>query len=184
MRYSYLELADWELHDALQSAKEDREWETEEVIDDFKGGQIGVKLNFSGGKPFLKLRGIGRGSIKKKDVTPAPNKPEESKVPLESTTKPKKTKQKAVIHSKLPSIATKSVYAEDLYKVSFVDFILFTSFWIFSHVLTPFKTQGRPGALHFRARVETNFQKTGPRKRELIEPYIRLSVVDLYIHVS
>mmetsp|Transcript_27015 Transcript_27015/g.41505 ORF Transcript_27015/g.41505 Transcript_27015/m.41505 type:complete len:423 (+) Transcript_27015:175-1443(+) len=116
----YLELADWELHDAMASAREDREWEKEECVDDFKGGQIGVKLNFTGGKPFFKLRGIGRGVSKTKQILLPPATKSEgiSESSGESPTKQIKSKPKVVIHSKLPSIATKSVYAEDLYKAA------------------------------------------------------------------
>eukprot|EP00539_Tryblionella_compressa_P021242 CAMPEP_0178892622 /NCGR_PEP_ID=MMETSP0747-20121128/19583_1 /TAXON_ID=913974 /ORGANISM="Nitzschia punctata, Strain CCMP561" /LENGTH=198 /DNA_ID=CAMNT_0020562571 /DNA_START=31 /DNA_END=623 /DNA_ORIENTATION=+ len=51
---AYLELADWDLHEALQSAKEDREWETDNEVGDIddeaqvkkslKSGQIGIKV--------------------------------------------------------------------------------------------------------------------------------------------
>jgi hypothetical protein len=100
---SYLELADWELKEALQSAREDREWEKEEPDeDDLKAGQIGIRVNFDGGKPSLNMKGAGR----------SPNRPGK---PVEKESKPK---QKVVIHAKLPAIATKSVLAEDLYNVS------------------------------------------------------------------
>lgn len=101
---SYLELADWELKEALQSAKEDREWEKEEGTEDgLKSGQIGININFNGGKTFLNLKGIGR-SPKKSD------KAQESI--------PSKAKQKVVVHSHPPAIETKSVLAQDLFNVS------------------------------------------------------------------
>ena len=40
---SYLELADWVLEDAMQAAKEDREWEKTEQ-DDLKAGEIRIRL--------------------------------------------------------------------------------------------------------------------------------------------
>jgi hypothetical protein len=91
------------LNEALQSAKEDREWEKEvDDADILKAGQIGIKVNFTGGKPNLKMKGTGlshSGEGKEQ----------------ETAAKPKK---KVVVHSKLPFIATKSVLAEDVYNVS------------------------------------------------------------------
>lgn len=104
--HSYLELADWELKDAIQSAKEDREWEQEDGDgeDHLKSGQIGVRVDFKGGQPRVNLTGTGhspsRRSVKEKQKEQIKPKP------------------KPVVHSKPPAIATKSVLAEDLYNVS------------------------------------------------------------------
>lgn len=103
----YLELADWELKEALQSAKEDNEWEREGLDGDdddsnLKAGQIGIRINFSGGMPSLDMKGTGR----------SPNRPNKL------GEKESNPKQKVVIHATLPAIATKSVLAEDLYNVS------------------------------------------------------------------
>lgn len=100
---SYLELADWELKEALQSAKEDREWEKEEGTEDgLKSGQIGININFNGGKTLLNLKGIGR----------SPKKSEKAQ------DSPPKAKQKVVVHSHPPAIETKSVLTQDLFNVS------------------------------------------------------------------
>jgi LysM repeat protein len=99
---AYLEFADWDPKEAVQSVKEDREWQKEDVSeDDFKAGQIGIKINFSGGRPNLSLKGAGQS--------------------LKRTTKNEKPliKEKAVVHSMPPAIASKSVLPEDLYNVSF-----------------------------------------------------------------
>jgi hypothetical protein len=75
---SYLELADWELKEALQSAKEDREWEKEESQgNELKAGQIGVRINFNGGQPLLNLKGIEFQELciltKSQDILSAPS---------------------------------------------------------------------------------------------------------------
>lgn len=92
--------------------KADQEWEKEEAVDDgdLKAGQIGIRVKFSGGKASLDMKGAGRSPKK-------PTKRQERDIKLKEEIKPK---QKVVIHSKLPAIATKSVLAEDLYKVSMV----------------------------------------------------------------
>lgn len=113
MFQSYLELADWELKEALQSAREDREWEKEDVqSDELKSGQIGVNIKFKGGKPLLDLKGIGKSTKDaltrmKKEVSVDDQTPKKSEV-----------KQVVKIYSTPPSIATKSVVAEDLFNVS------------------------------------------------------------------
>ena len=64
----YLELADWDLKEEIQSAKEDREWEKEEAQnDELKSGQIGVSIRYKGGKPLVDLKGIGKST---KDTPP------------------------------------------------------------------------------------------------------------------
>lgn len=100
---AYLELADWDLKDALQSMKEDREWEKEESTNDnLKSGQIGVKIDFKGGRPNLWLKGAGQASKTKESTETEEEEP----------------KEKVIIHSKPPAIASKSVLPEDLYNVS------------------------------------------------------------------
>lgn len=138
-----MELADWDLNEALQSAKADREWEKEEAGDTdgedlLKGGQIGVKIDFKGSKPLMKLRGIGRAITGKiKEVAPSKLVVVEDESSSssaddgtyddeasETNKKSTKAKQKVVIHSRLPPIATKSVQTEDLFNVSFWAFCL------------------------------------------------------------
>ena len=112
--YRYLELADWSIKDALRSVREDREWEKEEIVDDsLKSGQIGIRVNFNGGKASLNMKGAGQ--------SPDRSASEKQK---------QKQKQKVVVHAKLPAIATKSVFAEDLYKVSNRKIMLHLS-WIY-----------------------------------------------------
>lgn len=119
----YLELSDWELKEALQSAKEDREWEKEESQgNELKAGQIGVQVHFIGGKPMMNLKGIGKSTkkvfqqqIKKVSRDSGSEKPKKA----ESTPKVK-------IYSVPPPIASKSVSVEDLFNVSC--FSWFTSF--------------------------------------------------------
>eukprot|EP00980_Cylindrotheca_fusiformis_P016678 scaffold5024_cov136-Cylindrotheca_fusiformis.AAC.7 len=93
---AYLELADWDLKEAIRSMREDREWEKEDGDkDDFKAGQIGIKINFKGGRPKLKLKGVGQSSKGGQDDKG-------------------NQKEKVVIHSKPPAIATKSLLPKDL----------------------------------------------------------------------
>jgi LysM repeat protein len=101
----YLELADWELKDALKSAKEDREWESGDEVDYTAGGdqikrlrsgQIGIKVGFKGKFPTFNLTGTGHSS----------------------SSKLKGADDKTVVHSRPPAIATKSVLAEDLYNAA------------------------------------------------------------------
>ena len=110
---SYLELADWDLKEALQSAKEDREWEKEEAQnDELKSGQIGVSIRYKGGKPLVDLKGIGKSN---KDTLPKVSNetPMNDHIPEKTI-----TKQKVIVYSAPPAIATKSVRAEDLFNVS------------------------------------------------------------------
>lgn len=102
------------MKEALHSVKVDREWEKEEVVDvgDLRAGQIGIRVNFSGGTASLDMKGAGS----------SPNRPTKRQ---EKDIKPK---QKVVIHAKLPAIATKSVFAEDLYKVCML--FQFSFFWL------------------------------------------------------
>lgn len=117
---SYLELADWELKVALQSAKEDKEWESEVSGEDaLKPGQIGVCVNFKSGKPNLSLKGTGHSPRRAElNATVSASKP--------------KAKQKVIVHTKLPAIATKSAVAEDMYNVSLL--LSSRSTLIFSHI--------------------------------------------------
>jgi LysM repeat protein len=118
---AYLELADWDLHDALQSAKEDREWQTdddddvnEENVDGdgvnekktrLKSGQIGIKVGFHRGIPVFKMKGAGHS--KKGEEEDSDSSSDESN-----------KKEKIVIYKHAPAIETKSVLAEDLYNAA------------------------------------------------------------------
>jgi LysM repeat protein len=130
---AYLELADWDLQEALRSVKDDREWEegdrvdgdiiqydsSKEVLSDesecghnnrhssLKSGQIGIRATFSrAGQTILNLKGTGHAPFQKEESTSRSGSPEKLKV------------EKVVIHTKPPAIATKSVLAEDLYNAA------------------------------------------------------------------
>jgi LysM repeat protein len=124
---AYLELADWDLKDAVQSAKEDREWETEsergnEYVEEdegqnpetkekaLKSGQIGIKVvDFQGGIPIFNLKGTGFLSLPKSTKNP------EAEINISENDG---RKEKVVVHKRLPAIATKSVSPQDLYNAS------------------------------------------------------------------
>lgn len=111
---AYLELVDWELKDALQSAKEDREWDTEDgndQINSLKSGQIGIRVGFKGSIPTFNLTGTGH-SISKCLIS----KKKDSFDDVKNSTF--KKKEKVVVHTRPPAIATKSVLAEDLYNAA------------------------------------------------------------------
>jgi hypothetical protein len=114
----YLELADWELEDALKSAKEDREWESGDDVDyggdqikSLKSGQICIKVGFNGKIPTFNLTGTGHSSSSKLLMKKSKKGSDDKR---ESFT----TKEKVVVHSRPPAIATKSVLAEDLYNAA------------------------------------------------------------------
>lgn len=115
----YLELADWELKDALKSAKGDREWESggdgdydgDDQIKSLKSGQIGIKVDFNGKFPTFNLTGTGHLSSSKLSI-------KKSKKGCEDKSESSPTKDHVVVHSHPPAIATKSVLAEDLYNAA------------------------------------------------------------------
>jgi hypothetical protein len=99
--HRYLELADWVLKEAVLSAKEDREWEQEMDSCFLKSGEIRITMNMRGGVPVgYSTQGAG---IKSKGTR-------------EEEAKKKPAKLKA--STDIPAIATKTVKAEDVYKVS------------------------------------------------------------------
>jgi hypothetical protein len=124
---AYLELADWDLKDAVQSAKEDREWETEsergnEYVEEdegqnpetkekaLKSGQIGIKVvDFQGGIPIFNLKGTGFPSLPKSTKNPG----DEINISENDG-----RKGKVVVHKHPPAIATKSVSPQDLYNAA------------------------------------------------------------------
>lgn len=130
---AYLELADWDLRDALQSAKEDREWETENDDGDdddnglhgekkeknLKSGQIGIKVvDFRGGIPIFNLRGTGFPSLPKLRRKVGDDSNSESSSGSSSKEESDGGKQKVVVHKRPPAIATKSVLPQDLYNAA------------------------------------------------------------------
>ncbi|KAG7364403.1 hypothetical protein IV203_037605 [Nitzschia inconspicua] len=129
---AYLELVDWDLKDAIQSVREDREWETEnnegEEDDEgglhrkkethLKSGQIGIKvIDFRGGIPIFNLKGTGFPTLS--DLKKSGSDDSSSS---ESNSMSKKEKigrkNKVVIHKRPPAIATKSVLPQDLYEAA------------------------------------------------------------------
>ena len=99
----YLELADWNLKEALRSAKEDNEWEREMDDNSLKSGEIRITMNSEG----FKARGAGiqSPSAKGKDQT--------ASSPPTTPTK-KRTPVKPISKAAIPAIATKTVKAEDV----------------------------------------------------------------------
>lgn len=92
--------------DAVRSAKEDREWEREmETSSPLKSGQIRITMNMKGGVPVaFSTEGAG---IQPKS-SPARDKKQET---------PPSKPLKLIPITDIPSIATKTVNAEDIYKV-------------------------------------------------------------------
>jgi LysM repeat protein len=134
---AYLELADWDLQEALRSVKEDREWEEgDDTVDGesndyestteansnedefghkssryrtLKSGQIGIKATFSrAGQTILNLKGTGHSPFHKGSSRSGSGSGRADKSKVE----------KVVIHAKPPAIATKSVLPEDLYNAA------------------------------------------------------------------
>ena len=117
----YLELADWELKEALRACKEDREWETgrdgefdsDDQIKALKSGQIGIKVGFSGKVPTFNLTGTGHSLTSKLSMKRNKNK----NVP--NNISDSFEEDKVVVHSRPPAVASKSVRAEDLYNAAY-----------------------------------------------------------------
>jgi len=116
---AYLELADWELKDALKSAKEDREWESDgdgdynedNQIKSLKSGQIGIKVGFNGKFPTFNLTGTGHLSSSKLPM-------KKSERDCEDIIQRFRKKEQVVVHSRPPAIASKTVLAQDLYNAA------------------------------------------------------------------
>ncbi|KAL3902953.1 MAG: hypothetical protein SGILL_010633, partial [Bacillariaceae sp.] len=130
---AYLELADWELKDAVNSAKEDREWESAdegvEVDGEYdsynekqslKSGQIGIKVKFRKGIPTFDLRGTGfpKFGKKSKKSGSSSSSSSNSSSDNEKSDGEKEKKEKVIIYKRPPAIATKSVLAQDLYNAA------------------------------------------------------------------
>lgn len=92
---AYLELSDWDLEEALRSARDDGEWEREVQDDrDGRSGDICITLKMGGG-----FRTKGAGLLKK----------------TSSPTTAASTKSVATIYEGIPAVATKDVRPHDLY---------------------------------------------------------------------
>jgi LysM repeat protein len=96
--YRYLELSDWVLKDAVQSAKEDKEWEREMDASTLKSGEIRITMNMNNqaGVPRFNAQGAG----------------------LHPKNKVQKEEKVQVQVQVMPAIATKTVKAQDVYKAS------------------------------------------------------------------
>ncbi|KAL3925359.1 MAG: hypothetical protein SGILL_000468 [Bacillariaceae sp.] len=123
---AYLELADWDLKDAMQSVKEDREWMNDDEGDDnrsnpteknLKSGQIGIKVDFRSGIPIFNLRGTGFPSFSSKK-SKKPDSSSNSNGETSDKVTGKDEKEKVIIYKRPPAIATKSVFAQDLYNAA------------------------------------------------------------------
>lgn len=102
----YLELADWELKEALRSAKEDNEWERE--MDDgnsLKSGEIRITM----GEEGLKARGAGIFLGKE-----ARNIESTAATTSVSAAPKKKEPTKPISKDAIPAIESKTVKAEDV----------------------------------------------------------------------
>ncbi|KAL3942441.1 MAG: hypothetical protein SGBAC_003364 [Bacillariaceae sp.] len=96
---AYLELADWNLKEALKSMNEDREWQKDDMSpDDLKAGQIGINVNFKNGAPKLRLKGVGKSTDFSSSKT--------------------ESRQRVKVHRMAPAIESKSALPEDLCNVS------------------------------------------------------------------
>lgn len=111
-RRSYLELADWNLKDALRSAKEDNEWEREMDGSALKSGEIRITMNSDG----FNARGAGISMMSSSEGTNQNGTCEESSPP--STPAKKRTPIKPISKAAIPAIATKTVKAEDVVKAA------------------------------------------------------------------
>ena len=98
---SYLELADWNLKEALRSAKEDNEWEREMDGNSLKSGEIRITMDAEG----FKARGAGIAS---------PRNEKEEKFSPSSSPAQKRTPVKPISKAAIPAIASKTVKAEDV----------------------------------------------------------------------
>lgn len=90
-------MADWVLEEALQSAKEDREWEKTE-LDGLKSGEIRIRIKH-GKVPVGYFKGAGIPTKEKIEEHGSDNK---NPVPT----------------TNVPVIATKSVNPQDVYRAS------------------------------------------------------------------
>jgi hypothetical protein len=102
---SYLELADWNMKEAIRSAKEDNEWEREMDSNSLKSGEIRITVDKDG----LKAKGAGIVFSPRKGTT---GSQEESQGKAESAKK--KTHVKPISKAAIPSIASKTVKSEDV----------------------------------------------------------------------
>jgi hypothetical protein len=92
LAFRYLEMSDWDLEEAIRSAKEDGDWEQDVEPE---SGNIHITVKVKDGIPFdLQTTGAGL-------------KPQ-----------PKTISTKPVTYDGLPAIATKNVRPQDIYDVS------------------------------------------------------------------
>lgn len=103
--YSYLELADWELADAVQSASQDLEWERTEA----QSGNIRITVDKAG-----RLVATGAGLQKKRTVVQDDDEEDDRAEKVVVRAKP----VKVTPERELPSIATKSLKAQDAYEAA------------------------------------------------------------------
>jgi len=105
---AYLELADWNLKEALRSAKEDNEWEREMDGGTLKSGEIRITMNAEG----FNARGAGITRLPALGATKEKESGDDSSPP--SSPAKKRTPVKPISRSAIPAIASKTVKAEDV----------------------------------------------------------------------
>ena len=112
-RNSYLELSNWNLKEAIQSAKEDRDWEEMDSCS-LKSGEIRIKMTMKGGVP-VSYSAQGAGIQPKTKPAASTEKKDET----EKTAKKSETTTTKVTPVKdIPAIASKTVKASDVYKAA------------------------------------------------------------------
>jgi hypothetical protein len=101
-----LELADWNLKEAMRSAKEDNEWEREMDSNSLKSGEIRITVDKDG----LKAKGAGIVFSPRKGSAAS----QDEEVQRKAESAKKKTHVKPISKAAIPSIATKTVKSEDV----------------------------------------------------------------------
>jgi len=122
---AYLELSDWDLKDAIQSANEDNEWERDVGPAKLQAGQIRITVTKSkkGLISCCKTRLQGAGIQPKRDSTSGMAKSagddgkDQEKV-VERPAPQKLQRQPIIREEDLPAIATKTVKPQDLYRAA------------------------------------------------------------------
>lgn len=98
--FRYLELADWDVEEAVRSAQEDHEWEKDvEVVKPTKNKDIRITVKLQDGIP-VDFAATGAGLVQ-----PQGNNDD------------KKKNKKLTVFDGVPAIATKSVRPQDVYNV-------------------------------------------------------------------
>ena len=106
-----MELADWDLEEAVRSASEDNEWDRayDDDDDDDKSTDIRITVKLQGGIPVdFSATGVG--------LRPQLEQPQQQDQPNDNNNN--NNKSKVAVFDGVPAIATKSVRPQDVYNVS------------------------------------------------------------------